>query len=347
MKKTEQLLDDGKFKRALARLKESGPASGPAADRFLLKGEALRGLGLFAAAIKEYGAARSAPGGRRLAAFLGEARCHRALGNKHKALSSAKKALELSKTDGGFKDEARLEWALALRLTGRLGEAAGLLVKILRDYKKAGDRGGAAFALWALGGLYRLQGRYAEGITAFENSFALAKKAGDQASAGYALFGLGGILRVAGFMGRALDCYARARKSFAATDDTFAKAYAECGTANVLRQLGRLEEALAGYERAHRLYSGLSDWADLGFVEWGMGEIRRRGGDFPGALKNYRSAMKLFKGRGEPRGEALTLLSLSYLYYLTGAADRAEKSHAAALRFIQSHGLHTHLETFT
>ena len=348
MKKIEELLDSGEFARALALLKKTGaPAKTPRG--LFLKGEALRGLGLFAGAIGEYQASRgaSADTGLKLETLLSETRCHRALGNEKQALSTARSALSLSKKYGAYKQEAGLEWALALRLTGRLEEAAALLEGLFLAYKRSGDHDGAAFTLWALGGLYRLQGRYSEGIGAFEKSLTLAKKAGDEAAAGYALFGLGGILRVAGFMGRSLDCYVRARKLFASTDDAFAKAYAECGTANVLRQLGRLEEALAGYTRAHKLYSALSDWADLGFVEWGMGEIRKRGGDFPAALGHYRKAEALFKGRSEPRGEALTKLSLATLYYLAGDTVKAEKAHESAMKFIRLHGLHTHLETFT
>ncbi len=284
----ERSLDNGEFAKALAALKKAG-AAGEKCRRLVMKGEALRGLGLFGAAIKEYAAARALNEDRdlELEALLGSARCHRALGSERGAVEAAGKALALSKELDLYGMEAELEWALALRLTGRLPEAARLLEKLLKRYKGEGDRAGAAFALWALGGLYRLQGRYAAGIKAFEDSHALAKRDGDEAAAGYALFGLGGILRVAGFMGRALDCYVRARRSFAATDDAFAKAYAECGTANVLRQLGRLEEAYAGYVRAHKLYSGLSDWADLGFVEWGMGEIQKKSGDLPAALKHY------------------------------------------------------------
>ena len=349
MEKIEKLLDNGEFARALAGLKKVKPGAGRG-RWLLLKGEALRGLGLFGEALKEYASARGAARGDEelaLEARLSEARCFRALGDEDGALAAAKSALALAKKLGIYAAEAELEWALALRLVGRLAEAARLLEKLYKAYKKSGDLAGAAFSLWALGGLYRLQGRYAEGIAAFEGSLAAAGKDKDEAAAGYALFGLGGILRVAGFMGRALDCYVRARRLFGRTDDAFAKAYAECGTANVLRQLGRLEEAYAGYTRAHKLYSGLSDWADLGFVEWGMGEIKKKNGDFSAALKNYRKAAVLFKGRSEPRGEALTLLSLANLYYLMGQTAKAEAQHAAAMRHIRAHGLHTHLETFT
>ena len=347
--KIEQLLDTGEFAKARAALKKLKAGGGKSRPLFLT-GEALRGLGLFSAAIKEYAAARRAAAGDhelQLEAFLGEARCNRALGNEKATLAAAKQALALSKQLELCREEAGLEWALALRLTGRHAEAAPLLEKSLKGYKKAGDPGAASFTLWALGGLYRLEGRYAEGIKAFEEALKYADKAGDEAAAGYALFGLGGILRVAGFMGRALDCYARARKLFAATEDAFAKAYAECGTANVLRQLGRLEEAFAGYTRAHKLYSALADWADLGFVEWGMGEIQKRTGHFSAARKNYARAEQLFKGRSEPRGEALTMLSMATLHYLMGETAKAERRHDAALEFIRRHGLHTHLETFT
>ena len=347
--KIEKHLDQGEFAKALTCLGKM-TCEGGKARTFFLKGEALRGLGLFGEALKEYASARKAAKGEReleLEALLGEARCNRALGNEKSALGSAAKALALSKRTGFHSEDAELEWALALRLVGRLPEAAKLLERLLKGYKKAGDRTGAAFALWSLGGLYRLQGRYAEGIAAFEGSLKFARLDEDEAASGYALFGLGGLLRVAGFMGRALDCYVRARKLFAGTDDAFAKAYAECGTSNVLRQLGRLEDAYAGYVRAHKLYSALSDWADLGFVEWGMGEIKKKNGDFTSALAHYKKAAALFKGRSEPRGEALTLLALSSLYYLQGHTAQAERQHAAALKFIRSHGLHTHLETFT
>jgi len=349
LEKIEKLLDRGEFARALAAVKKTKAGQGKARLLFL-KGEALRGLGLFGDAIKEYGAARKAARGDAelgLETLISETRCCRALGNEKGALASAKNALTLSRKLAIYCVEAELEWALALRLTGRLAEAAKLLEKLLKNYKKTSDWAGAAFTLWALGGLYRLQGRYAEGIAAFEASLKFARKDGDEAAAGYALFGMGGLLRVAGFMGRALDCYVRARRLFAATDDTFAKAYAECGTSNVLRQLGRLEEAYAGYTRAHKLYSGIADWADLGFVEWGMGEIKKKNGDFSAALDHYNKGAALFKGRSEPRGEALTLLSLANLYYLMGRTARAEAQHAAALKFIKRHALHTHLETFT
>ncbi|HAN05355.1 MAG: hypothetical protein A2X29_11675 [Elusimicrobia bacterium GWA2_64_40] len=349
MEKIEKLLDDGEFAKALAALNKIKPGAGKGRWLFL-KGEALRGLGLFGRALEQYALTRKAARSDEellLETLLGEARCARALGRECEALAAAKGALALAKRLDMCRPDAELEWALALRLVGRLAEAAALLERLHTAYKKAGDLAGAAFALWALGGLYRLQGRYGEGINAFEESLSSANKDKDEPAAGYALFGLGGILRVAGFMGRALDCYVRARRLFSGTDDTFAKAYAECGTSNVLRQMGRLEEAYAGYERAHKLYSGLSDWADLGFVEWGMGEIKKRNGDFGTALEHYRKAAGLFKGRSEPRGEALTLLSLANLYYLTGQTARAEAQHAAAMKHIRRHHLHTHLETFT
>ena len=90
----------------------------------------------------------------------------------------------------------------------------------------------------------------------------------------------------------------------------------------------------------------LNDAGKTDYMTW-LGCIKLKNGDFTSALAHYKKAAALFKGRSEPRGEALTLLALSSLYYLQGHTAQAERQHAAALKFIRSHGLHTHLETFT
>ena len=78
-----------------------------------------------------------------------------------------------------------------------------------------------------------------------------------------------------------------------------------------------------------------------------LGDIYYKSRMIKQADESYRKAAELFKGRSEPRGEALTLLSLANLYYLTGQTAKAEAQHALAMKHIHRHGLHTHLETFT
>jgi len=70
------------------------------------------------------------------------------------------------------------------------------------------------------------------------------------------------------------------------------------------------------------------------------------GGDAKGKDGRY----GLSGGEAGPRGRAADKDDREYLLKDTAAEPetaRAEKQHAAALKFIRSHGLHTHLETFT
>ena len=349
MEKTEQLLNDGKFTEAMERLDTIEVSDSEKACFLFFRAEASRGLGFFENALKYYAEAQSFCDEDELLLdiLLGMAKCSRALGRNEETAAASMGACALADELGIRKNDALLERALALRLSGELTEAEKIFKSLAKNYSRGRDYSGLSFVYWSMGGLCRLQGRYKEGIKYFEKSLKYAEENDDTEAAGYALFGLGGILRVAGFMGRALESYLKAKKIFAATDDNFAKAYAECGTSNVLRQLGRLEDAWQGYERAHALYSSLEDWADLGFVEWGMGEISRKNGNFKDAGKYYNNAEKLFAGRSEPRGEALVMLSQAQLLYLLGKTEEAEKAHEKAMEHIRRHGLHTHLESFT
>ncbi|MBO4555809.1 MAG: hypothetical protein J5706_03545 [Elusimicrobiales bacterium] len=349
MEQIEELLDKGKFSEALKLIEDLEVLEGDKACYLFFRAEARRGLGFFDDALKDYGEAQKICEDDELLLdiLLSTARCSRALGREEQTDSASLAACTLSEELEMKQNDAMLERALSLRLCGQLGEAEKMLKSLAKSYSKEKDLSGLSFVYWSLGGLYRLQGKYKDGIKAFEKSLESATKNKDKEAAGYALFGLGGICRVAGFMGRALESYVKARKIFAKTDDNFAKAYVECGTSNVLRQMGRLEAAWQGYERAHELYSSIEDWADLGFVEWGLGEISRRNGDFKAADKYYKNAAKLFAGRSEPRGEALVMLSQAQLLYLTGKTEQAEEAHSAAMEHIRKHGLHTHLETFT
>jgi len=359
MEKIQKLLDEGKFARALSALEKSavkdlketsdGEELSLSVRYYFMKAEAFRGLGRFAEAqeLYEKTLAYCKDENLKLEILLARAKVARTLGDCELATASAEEAVEKATALNVKTEDARLERAMALRLAGKLEEAETVLLQLCSEYRKQRDPGGVSFANWALGGLYRLQGRYEEGIKAFEASLKYAMKNEDEFAAGYALFGLGGILRVAGFMGKALDSYLKARQIFEKSDDTFAKAYVECGTSNVLRQMGRLDMAWTGYKRAHRLYSKINDYADLGFVEWGMGEILLRNADFGKAGEHFDKALEYFGGHSEPRGTALAMLSAAKKEYLSGETDKAEKSYSLAMDFIKKHGLHTHLEQFT
>jgi tetratricopeptide (TPR) repeat protein len=344
------LLQAGKPEAALKLLATIKHPKGFEGRWYYLYGEAWRLKGIFNKAIAAYRSAMTLglPTKDCLCqALLRTAACHRALGREKQTFAFASAAVKASKKAPALKSEAALELAMAYRLKGDFKRAAAGLKLLLRAYLGEKDYGGAAFVLWALGGLYRLEGLYKPAIDSFKLSGRYAGRDGDASAAGYALFGLGGVLRVAGFMKPARLAYVKARKMFLKTEDSFARAYAECGLANVLRQDGELEAALKGYKRAHRLYSQIGDKPDLGFVEWGLGEIYKKRGEFKKAAVCFKKARRLFDGNAEPRGEVLSGLSMASVHYLEGHTVEAEKMYFAAVAKAKKHGLHTYLETFT
>ncbi|OGS51824.1 MAG: hypothetical protein A3J79_14700 [Elusimicrobia bacterium RIFOXYB2_FULL_62_6] len=350
LEKAEELEEKGEVNAAFTLLKKTGCPKGFEGRWYYLTGEAWRLKGVFQKAIAAYRSALlfGVPNsGLFCQALIRTAACHRALGREKQAFAFAAAAVKASRKAPALASEAKLELAMAHRLRGDFKKAASMLAPLLKAYLAEKDYPAAAFILWALGGLYRLQGRYALSIEAFHLSGSYAAKAGDESSRGYALFGLGGVLRVAGFMKPARHAYIRARTLFHNTEDTFARAYAECGLANVLRQEGELDAAQRGYLLARKLYSEIGDKPDLGFVEWGLGEVYKKTGRFRDAMACFKAAKRLFEGNGEPRGEILTGLSMASVHYLEGRTAEADLLYFDAVARAKKHGLHTYLETFT
>lgn len=367
LERARKLMDSGKFLKALKILKGITPPPAPKtgilpegcgevklprflkAEVHITKGKALQYAGFFPKAMAQYGLARKhcLEDADKMEAALGMCVCRRSLGDFKEALRAIKDLLKFAREKKMPVDEIELEYAMILRMGGDFVKALGLLKKFGRKFKKEKDPTGLSFVNWAQGGIYRLEGKCAESINAFNKAFSFARKAGDETMANYALLGLGGVLRVAGRMEEAREKYMAAKKFFARTEDIFAGAYSECGLANVLRQTGDLDEALKGYGKAFKLYSILEDMPDLGFVEWGRGEIYKKKGEFKKAGEFFRKAEKFFSKGLEERGELLVMISKAHLYYLTGKTKQAEDLYDKAYKRAKSKDLHTYLETFT
>ena len=188
------------------------------AEALFLRGEAWRQEGKFKSALARYDSGlklKSCSRELRLEILIKKAAASRALGKTRAALKAAGSALALARSTGLSIPEAELELALAHRLSGNFGKAESALKRLYALYTRLGDWGAVSFVLWALGGLWRLKGRYNLSIKAFEDSSRFAAKAGDKAARGYALFGLGGVNRVAGHIENALKPYREARALFA------------------------------------------------------------------------------------------------------------------------------------
>lgn len=313
--------------------------------------DALRMLGKFGQAIKWYTAAEKMEKDPEHKAWLqlGLAACLRTLGDGKRAYKTALKAassgreLEIDE----LLTAAELEAGLALRAVGQFDKSLDALKDVFNTYLDNDDYQGMGYVHWAIGGIYRLQGRLELAVHEFNRAVDLAKKTKDESALGYAYFGLAGASRIAGNIADSEKYYRMADKIFEDSDDVFARAYVNCGLANALRQKGAYDEAYNRYLEADKLYSSINDEPDLGFVKWGLGNILLKRGELNEALKQFKLAEKLFANYDEKRGQLLTQFSLASTEYLLGSRKQAATRFDRAYKTAQKEGLYTYMESFT
>lgn len=346
----EDLLDQNKPAQVL---KELGKVKTKNWQILFVQAEAQRMLGSFEEAIKNYTLALKNISNTevedKIDLLLALAKCERTLGKAAKAYKNASLAEKLAQ-QAELEDFAVLalqERALALRAQGKLQDAKVLLNTTLNYYQEQGEVAGQSFIYWALGGISRLEGNFAQGILEFKKAITLAKKAKDNVAVAYAVCGLAGISRIAGNIKDCVKNYKLAEKLFKNTEDVFGKAYTNCGLANGLRQLGEYKMAMKHYIVADKLYSSINDLVDLGFVKWGKADILKHQGNLKAALKTLLEAKKLFGASDEIRGQLLTEISLAQIYYLQGQKKLADTIYEKAVARAKKEGLRTYLESLT
>ena len=346
----EDLLDQNKPAQVL---KELGEVKTKDAQILFVLAEAQRMLGNFEEAIVVYEQAlknisKSAVEDK-IDLLLALAKCQRTLGKAASAYKNASLAEKIAQKEEleDFAVLALQERALALRAQGKLQDSKVLLNTTLNYYQEQGEIAGQSFIYWALGGISRLEGNFAQGISEFKKAITLAKKVKDNIAVAYAVCGLAGISRIAGNIKECVKNYQLATRLFKNTDDIFGKAYTNCGLANGLRQLGDYKQAMKHYIVADKLYSSINDTVDLGFVKWGKADILKHQGNLKAALTTLLEAKKLFGASDEIRGQLLTEISLAQIYYLQGQKKLADTIYDKAVARARKEGLHTYLESLT
>jgi predicted ATPase len=148
-----------------------------------------------------------------------------------------------------------------------------------------------AQALHALGALAVVQGEYAAGAEALQESVTLFRELGDRRSAARSLTFLGVATQYLDDPATALSCHQESAQFAREVGDRWTLAFASS-------QLGAL--ALAGGDpasaRAHReesvaLFREIGDRFGRGMVLMGLGQLRREEGDLVGSVTLYREAL--------------------------------------------------------
>jgi tetratricopeptide (TPR) repeat protein len=228
--------------------------------------------------------------------------------------------------------DARVGLGLSLRALGKWKEALKLIRGSVRVYRKADDREGLAFSLWAEAGALRIQGRIAESIKTFKKSLTIFKSLKNKQGTGYCLCGLGGTHRVAGLVNDSLKYYTEANLLFSRLKDRFGTAYSYCGIGNACRMMGDYKSSLMNFSKAVDLYKKIGDRVSYSYTLWSLGTTYKMIRNFHKARDNFRNAMLLFKKTKDPRGIVYCRLSLGEIDFLEGRKARAVKHLDTAFR---------------
>jgi tetratricopeptide (TPR) repeat protein len=147
------------------------------------------------------------------------------------------------------------------------------LLTAWRMYQKLRDEEGTSYTCCALGGIYRMLGRYAES-------------------------------------GR---WYREANRRMRKRKDTFGIAYSYCGLGNAHRMAGRFHQALPFYRKAEKLYGTIGDKVSYAYTLWSMGTTFKMLGQYAKAAQNFLMADKLFIQTGDTRGRIYISQGISEL----------------------------------
>ena len=153
---------------------------------------------------------------------------------------------------------------IALRQTGRAGEAIDAHTRARDLYQAVGDRHREAGGWNSLGAALRQTGRAGEAIDAHTRARDLYQAVGDRHREASAWNSLGNALHVAGRAGEAIDAHTRARDLYQATGNRHGEAMAWNNVGAALRQAGRVEQAVEAYGKALGIYRDFEDWYRTG-----------------------------------------------------------------------------------
>ena len=262
--------------------------------------------------------------------------CLRMIGDFAAARESFSRALSLvQKAREGEYDldvaDVLVGLGLSVRGLGEVTEAQQYLERARGIYEEWEDPEGEAYALWALGGLWRIAGELRRAKQSFEEALALSEGMEDPMGMGYALCGLGGVSRVMGHYRDSLAYYTRAHTILTEIKDVFGTAYSFCGMANAHRMSGDFERAFSYFDRATDLYQEIGDRISYAYTLWGEGTTFKMVGKEEEASEAFHAAEVIFQATGDQRGRIYTLLGKGEITLVRGKAAEAKEMLQEAL----------------
>jgi tetratricopeptide (TPR) repeat protein len=157
-----------------------------------------------------------------------------------------------------------------------------------------------------------------KGLQELQTAFHLYKKLKDAEGLAYTCCALGGIYRMLGRYAESGKYYREANRRMRKRKDTFGIAYSYCGLGNVERMAGRFKQALPYYRKAEKLYGTIGDKVSYAYTLWSIGTAEKMMGHYSLARKCLLAADKLFISTGDTRGHVYALLGFTEIEFLGG-----------------------------
>jgi tetratricopeptide (TPR) repeat protein len=251
------------------------------------------------------------------------------LGRNRDAEALHRRALTLARTIGDRQGEQYALYGLGevYRLQGRYDQAADHYHRAVEIARILGDRLGELWALVSFGAVHRLQGRYDQAADHYHQAVEIARTFDDRQGEQYALYGLGEVYRLQGQYDQAADHYHRAVEIARTLGDRWAL----YGLGEVYRLQGRYDQAADHYHRAVEIARTLDDRLGELWALYGLGELHRLQGRYDQAADHYWQALEIANTVDDRLGERYALYGLGEVYRLQGRYDHAADHYRQAL----------------
>jgi len=223
-------------------------------------------------------------------------------------------------------------------LQGRYGEALTAYGEALAIAREVSDRAGEGTTLNNIGLVYCYQGQYEEALVVLQQALAIRRQVGDRAEEGTTLNNVGAVYHHQGRYGEALVVLHQALAIRHQVGDRAGEGTTLNDIGGVYGDQGRYGEALETYEEALAILREVGDRAGEGITLSDIGAVYHRQGQYEETLAAYQQALAIMREVGDRAGEGITLNNIGGVYADQGRYEEALETYEQALAILREVG---------
>lgn len=204
--------------------------------------------------------------------------------------------------------------AQAFRLLGRHADALAAFEEAARSARRAGDDRLAARVQIGSIDTLGMLGRYDEAVVRADTLTAQMRATGDEQDAAKVLFNAGSLHFRRDHYARSLECYEQAGEILERSGDSTIVARVQTNCANALTQLNRIDEAVTFYNLAHATFAEQEMTAEAAVVDMNLGYLHFVSGRYGLAVDTLERARREFTELNRDHEAARSDIDLAEAY---------------------------------